>query len=230
MPRILLIEDENDLRDLVSWNLSKDGFETTGAATGEDGLAQAVRAAESGTPYSLILLDWMLPKMSGLEVCRALRAHPKAKATPIVMLTARGEETDIVRGLEAGADDYVTKPFSPKVLIARVQAVLRRTQPADTDAPLRAGKTTLDPACHQVTVDGTTTPLLTGGEFRFLRLLMTRPGRVYTRQQIIDAVHDGFAAVTDRSVDAMAVQLRRKLGADNDLIETVRGVGYRLKA
>ncbi len=229
MPRILIIEDESDLRELVAWHLTKDGHETASAASGEDGLALASREAEGKRPFSLILLDWMLPKMSGLEVCRALRQNAKTQPIPVVMLTAKGEETDIVRGLEAGADDYVTKPFSPKVLLARVQAVLRRSQAPDADAILKAGKITLDPACHLVKAGGAEANL-TIGEFKFLRLLMTRPGRVYTRQQIIDAVHDGIAAVTDRSVDAMAVQLRRKLGGHSEAVETVRGVGYRLKS
>ncbi len=229
MPRILIIEDEADLRELVAWHLTKEGFETASAASGEEGLTLAVREAEAGRPFSLVLLDWMLPKMSGIEVCKTLRQNAKTAALPVLMLTARGEETDIVRGLEAGADDYVTKPFSPKVLVARAQAVLRRTQPVDAEAPIRAGKITLDPARHEVTAAGLSVTL-TSGEFKFLRLLLTRPGRVYTRTQIIGAVHDGFAAVTDRSVDAMAVQLRRKLGAHGDVVETVRGVGYRLKA
>ena len=172
----------------------------------------------------------MLPSMDGLEVCRILRSDRQTCHVPIVMVTAKGEETDIVTGLELGADDYVTKPFSPKVLIARIRAVLRRKtkQPKDDQAAIRIEELLIHPGRHEVTIQGEPVAL-TLTEFEFLHLLARRPGWVYTRNQIVDAVRGDEYPVTERSVDVHIVGLRRKLGSYGKYIETVRGVGYRFK-
>ena len=231
MPAILIVEDEQDLLELLRYNLARDGYEVHTATTGEDALEVARRE-----PINLILLDLMLPTMDGLEVCRRLKSRKQTAALPIIMLTARGEEADVVRGLEAGADDYITKPFSPRILLARMQAVLRRAEherehipgAAGPAATIRVGEVSIDPERHEVMVAGQSVSL-TAAEFRLLTLLAGRPGRVFTRQQIIDAIHDGMAAVTERSVDVLIVSLRRKLGEAGHRIDTVRGVGYRFK-
>ena len=225
--RILVVEDEQDLQDLLRYNLSREGFNVTVSGSGEE----AIRIVQDGAP-DLIVLDLMLPGMDGLEVCRTLKSDRATSMIPVVMLTAKGEEADVVVGLEMGADDYVTKPFSPRVLMARLKAVLRRPA-ADAektpDSPsLRINRLQITPDRHEVRVDGEAVDL-TATEFRLLYLLAKKPGRVFTRQQIIDALHEGFAAVTDRSVDVQVVSLRRKLGPIGDDIQTVRGVGYRLK-
>jgi two-component system phosphate regulon response regulator PhoB len=221
---ILLVEDERDLLELLKYNLDRDGYQVLTAETGEAGLKQVRQ-----NPPDLILLDLMLPAMDGLEVCRSLKARPETAHIPVIMLTARGEETDVVAGLDLGADDYITKPFSPKILMARIKAVLRRAQTDQEDRrTLEAGGVTIDLDRHEVTTEGESVEL-TATEFKLLSLLVSRPARVFTRQQIIDAVHEGFAAVTDRSVDVQVVALRRKLGDAGKRIETVRGVGYRFK-
>ncbi|MFW6060096.1 MAG: response regulator [Phycisphaeraceae bacterium] len=225
---ILVVEDEQDLLELLRYNLEREGYDVRVATTGEDALTRAAEA----TPQ-LILLDLMLPAMDGLAACRALRRRPATAAVPIIMVTAKGEEGDIVRGLEIGADDYITKPFSPRVLLARMQAVLRRAEterdtPAANDHIIEAHDIRLDPQRHEVLAAGQAVEL-TATEFKLLALLARRPGRVYTRQQIIESIHDGAAAVTDRSVDVQVVALRRKLGAPGANIETVRGIGYRFK-
>lgn len=222
--RILLVEDERDLLELLKYNLDREGYLVSTAETGEDGL-KLVRKQ----PPDLILLDLMLPSMDGLEVCRSLKSRPDSATIPVIMLTAKGEESDIVAGLELGADDYITKPFSPRILMARIKAVLRRGQDQDEERrALEAGGVHIDLDRHEVLVGGE--PIdLTATEFKLLILLVSRPARVFTRQQIIDALHEGFAAVTDRSVDVQVVALRRKLKASGKRIETVRGVGYRFK-
>lgn len=226
---ILIVDDERDIGALVEYNLQKEGFATTYAATGEAALA----AARSRLP-DLVVLDLMLPGVDGLEVCRRLKADAATRDAPIIMLTAKGSEADIVAGLELGASDYVTKPFSPRVLIARVKAVLRRGGPeADASAALHVGPLTIHPGKHEVTSSEGLVPL-TAAEFRILHFLARRPGWVFTRQQLVDAAQgdDAYVAdrfVTDRSVDVHIVSLRRKLGPDGAMIETVRGVGYRLK-
>jgi two-component system, OmpR family, phosphate regulon response regulator PhoB len=222
-PSLLIVEDEVDLLEVLRFSLSREGFTVRTAENGED----AIRLVRQERP-DLMVLDLMLPTIDGLAVCRAIRSTEQTREVPIVMLTARGEEADIVRGLEAGADDYVTKPFSPKVLLARIQAVLRRSaqQPGEGVGVVQAGGVRLDPDRHEVTAEGKRVDL-TATEFNLLRLLASRSGRVYTRQQIIDSLHDGLAAVTDRSVDVQVVSLRRKLGAAGQLVQTVRGVGYR---
>lgn len=223
--KVLVVDDEEDILELVEYNLAKNGFQVTCVTSGED----AMKTARAQMPDTVVL-DLMLPGTDGLEVCRALKADSKTKSIPIVMLTAKGEEQDIVAGLEMGADDYVTKPFSPKVLIARVKAVLRRRgiEPASDDASLQFEGLVINPGRHEVLVDGEQTTM-TFTEFKILHMLARRPGWVYTRGQIVDGVQGQDVAVTDRSVDVHIVSLRRKLGAYAELIETVRGVGYRFK-
>jgi two-component system, OmpR family, alkaline phosphatase synthesis response regulator PhoP len=229
---VLVVDDEPDILALVEYNLQKEGFSVTCVATGEAALA----TARTRLP-DLIVLDLMLPGVDGLEVCRRLKTDVAAQHIPIVMLTAKGGEADVVAGLELGAADYVTKPFSPRVLIARIKAVLRRGAEAggaDTDAGLHVGTLTIHPGRHQVTASGGRVEL-TAAEFRILHFLARRPGWVFTRQQLVDAAQGDEAFISDRyvadrSVDVHIVSLRRKLGRDGALIETVRGVGYRLKS
>jgi len=223
--RILVVEDEEDIQELVRYNLAKEGFHVDVVSTGED----ALRRAREEMP-NLIVLDLMLPGVDGLEVCKVLKSDPKTQGLPIIMLTAKGEESDIVIGLELGADDYITKPFSPKVLVARARNILRRRNkemPAETSA-VRAGEITIDPLRHSVTVKNQAVDL-TATEFRVLHFLARKPGWVFTRQQIVDAVRGEDYAVTERSVDVQMVGLRRKLGECSDYIETIRGVGYRFR-
>jgi len=220
---VLLVEDERDIRELLRYNLTEHGYKVTCAASGEDG----VDLARSRTP-DVVLLDLMLPTMDGLEVCRQLRRDPGTQAIPVIMLTAKGEERDIVAGLETGADDYVTKPFSPRVLLARIKTVLRRRvqAPADEHATLYRSALAIDPGRHEVRI-GDQSIELTRTEFRILHLLARRPGLVFTRSRIVHGVQGSDVAVTDRSVDVHIVSLRRKLGLYGKQIETVRGVGYR---
>jgi len=226
---VLVVDDERDILELVKYNLDKEGYQVTVVATGEDALA----ATRTKMP-DIVILDLMLPGVDGLEVCRRLKGDPKTRGIPIVMLTAKGDEADVVTGLELGASDYVTKPFSPRVLTARVRAVLRRgNEAADDEATIRIKEMTIHPGRHQVLVKDKPVEL-TATEFRILLFLAKRPGWVFTRQQIVDAaqgddvfVNDRF--VTDRSVDVHIVSLRRKLGCCGAYIETVRGVGYRLQ-
>lgn len=222
---ILVVDDEEDIRELVRYNLTKAGYDVVAAASGEEGLtlAQQVRPA-------LVVLDIMLPGIDGLEVCRKLRADPNLSKTPIVMISALGEEKDIVSGLELGADDYVSKPFSPGVLLARVKSVIRRVgaTPVDVEAPLSIEGLKVNPTRREVHVNNQLVEL-TNTEFKLLHFLMRSPGVVYTRTQIVDGVHGDDYPVTDRSVDVQVVGLRKKLGEIGALIETVRGVGYRFK-
>ncbi len=224
-PRVLVVDDEEDILELVRYNLAKEGLQVECAPTGEE----ALTAASLRHP-DLIVLDLMLPGIDGLEVCRRLKKDSKTASIPVVMLTAKGEEVDIVMGLEMGADDYVTKPFSPRVLSARVRAALRRRSEAvpDTQATLAAGDFVIDPQRHEVLVKGRPVDL-TLTEFRILHHLARQPGYVFTRYQIIEAVRGTDIAVTDRSVDVHIVSLRRKLGPPGDCVETVRGVGYRFR-
>jgi len=223
--RILLIEDEKDIAELVRYNLVKEGYAVTHATTGEEGLRLA-----RAEPPGLILLDLMRPGVDGLEVCRALKRDRASETIPIVMLTAKSEESDIVAGLELGADDYITKPFSPKVLVARVRAVLRRRmRPApQASEAIQVHELAIHPGRHEVRVGGTPVEL-TATEFRLLRLLAGRPGWVFTRNQIVNAVRGEDYPVTERSVDVHIVGLRKKLGQAGEYIETVRGVGYRFR-
>lgn len=224
--KILVIEDEEDILALVHYNLVKAGFRVETATSGEEGLKKARLVLPD-----LIVLDLMLPSINGLEVCRRLRNDKDLADTGIVMMTAKGEDEDIVRGLEYGADDYVTKPFSPQVLTARVKAVLRRKESAREDhggEPIVVHDLTVDPRRNKVTVAGVDLDL-TVSEFKLLSQLAARPGWVFTRSQIVDAIHGEGYAVTDRAVDVMIVGLRKKLGQCGVYIETVRGVGYRFK-
>jgi two-component system alkaline phosphatase synthesis response regulator PhoP len=222
---ILVVEDEESIAELVRYNLAREGYAVQVASSGEEALA-LLRDCHP----ALIVLDLMLPELDGIEVCRRLRRDEATHDIPVIMLTARGEESDIVAGLEAGADDYVTKPFSPRVLLARVGAVLRRRAagtPA-ADAMVQIHGITIHPGRHEVSVEGQRVEL-THTEFRILHLLARRPGWVFTRYQIVDAVHGHDYAVTDRSVDVQIVGLRKKLGDAGNYIETVRGVGYRFR-
>lgn len=223
--KILVVEDEEDILELIRYNMEKSGYNVIEAMTGESALEQ-VRTEHP----ELVLLDLMLPGIDGLEVCKSLKNNPRTRHIPIVMLTARGEESDIVIGLELGADDYITKPFSPKVLIARVKAVLRRrrTTQVDENGIIQRHNLGIDPARHEVLVDGKPVSL-TSSEFRILHTLARKPGWVFTRYQIVEAVHGEGYPVTDRSVDVQISGLRKKLGSAGSNIETVRGVGYRLR-
>jgi two-component system phosphate regulon response regulator PhoB len=223
--RVLVVEDERDIAELLRYNLAKNGYHVMAAFDGEE----ALRVARQ-TPPDLVLLDLMLPGMDGLDVCRALKGDPQTAGIPIVMVTAKGEEADIVTGLELGAHDYICKPFSPRVLIARVRACLRRTrEPADSDSEVVLYlDIVVDPTRHQVRLGGR--PIeLTATEFRLLHFLVRRPGWVFTRTQIIDAVRGDNYSVTERAVDVQVVGLRRKLEPYGEYLETVRGVGYRMR-
>jgi two-component system phosphate regulon response regulator PhoB len=223
--KILLVDDEEDILNLVKYNLEREGYKVETVMTGE----QAVRSARESTP-DLILLDLMLPGMDGLDVCRILKNDKGTGSIPIVMLTAKGEDSDIVTGLELGADDYITKPFSPRILVARVKAVLRReSRTEEGKSPLlKIGVLEIDTARHRVSVNGERTDL-TATEFDILHYLARRPGWVFTRSQIINGVKGDDYPVTDRSVDVQILNLRKKLGDAGDYVETVRGVGYRFK-
>ena len=223
---ILIIEDEEDIRELVRYNLEREKFKVGEAASGEEGLNVAAR-----NKPDLILLDLMLPGKDGMQVCRELKQSDDTRDIPVVMMTAKGEESDIVAGLELGAEDYVVKPFSPKVLVARVKAVLRRKRvepPVSNDDVLKIYDLCIHPGRHEVTVKGK--PIdLTASEFGVLHFLARRPGWVFTRYQIVDAVHGEDYPVTERSVDVQIVGVRKKLGKAGEYIETVRGIGYRFK-
>ena len=223
--KILVVDDEEDILELVRYNLTKEGFNVLCASTGEEGL----NAAKSKLP-DLIILDLMLPGIDGLDVARSLKSEKNTKDIPVIMLTAKGEEADIVTGLELGADDYISKPFSPRILIARVKAVLRRrSKPADDEKDiLEIHDIIIHTGRHEVLVNHI--PIqLTFTEFGILNFLVKRPGWVFTRSQIVDAVKGDDYFVTDRSVDVQIVGLRKKLGSAGKYIETVRGVGYRFK-
>ncbi|MFH1932908.1 MAG: response regulator transcription factor [Pseudomonadota bacterium] len=223
--KILIVDDEEDILELLRFNLLREGYNVSCAASGEE----ALRLAQSEIP-DLLVLDLMLPGIDGLEVTKILKSDSRTKDIPIVMLTAKGEEADIVTGLELGADDYITKPFSPRVLVARVRAVLRRkVKEYKEETPvLRIHDIVIHPGRHEVLINGKPVQL-TLTEFGILEYLARRPGWVFTRNQIVDAVKGEDYYVTDRSVDVQIVGLRKKLGAAGTYIETVRGVGYRFK-
>ena len=223
--QILVIEDEPDIAELLEFNLESAGFRVTKASTGEMGLEKAREANPD-----LILLDLMLPGIHGLDVCRILKADAETSTISIIMLTALGQESDIVKGLETGADDYITKPFSDNVLQARIKSVLRRHQKHSNrgDENVKIGGIQIQPRTREVTV-GDKKPELTFTEFQILYLLATHPGWVFTRYQIIDKIRGDNYPVTDRSVDFQIVGLRKKLGQFGKAIETIRGVGYRFK-
>ena len=226
MKRVLIIEDDKDIVELVRYNLAQEGFQVSSAADGSAGLAQVKKS-----PPDLLLLDLMLPKLAGLDVCKAIRRETELNRLPILMLTARGEESDRVIGLELGADDYVTKPFSPRELVARIKALLRRTETpggAESAKVLEAGELVIDPESYRVTRNGKALPLSTL-EFRLLYFLASRPGKVFTRDQLLDGVWGAERFVTPRSVDACMRRLREKVEADPESpvhLKTLRGAGY----
>jgi two-component system alkaline phosphatase synthesis response regulator PhoP len=224
---IYVVDDEEDILDLVEYNLEKERFLVERFTTGED-LIYQVRQKQP----DLILLDLMLPGIDGLEVCKTLKKDTEYQSIPIIMLTAKGEESDIVTGLELGADDYIPKPFSPRVLIARVKAVLRRKdtgidEPAGSDI-VKIHDIVIHHGRHEVKVDGELVDL-TYTEFSLLYFLAKRPGWVFTRYQIVDALRGEDYPVTERAVDVQIVGLRKKLGKSGKFVETVRGVGYRFR-
>jgi two-component system phosphate regulon response regulator PhoB len=219
--KILIIEDESDVADLLTLNLRKAGFRTSTAADGASGLQKARDARPD-----FIILDLMLPKMSGLEVCKILKGDTATSPIPILMLTAKAEEIDRIVGLEFGADDYVTKPFSPREIVLRIRAILRRGQ-TPTES-LKAGSISIDPARHEVRVNGKQVHL-TSIEFKLLQKLMQRRGRVQDRDRLLNEVWGYEAVIDTRTVDTHVRRLREKLGKAGDVIETVRGFGYRLR-
>jgi two-component system phosphate regulon response regulator PhoB len=222
--QILVVEDESALVEVLRYNLEREGFAVAAAADGE----AALEAIADHKP-DLLILDWMLTHISGLEICRQLRRRPETRDLPIIMLTARGEEADRVRGLEVGADDYVAKPFSPSELLARVRALLRRARPSTTSDLLTYAGVVMDLVSHRVLRDGR--PVHLGPtEYRLLRFLMERPGRVYTREQLLDAVWGRDIYVEARTVDVHIRRLRKALNGpkDTDMIRTVRSAGYAL--
>ena len=226
-PSILVVDDEEDLLELVRFNLAREGYAVTCVATGEE----ALKAVRRDAP-DLIVLDLMLPGIDGLEVCRRLKADPRTRDVPIVMLTAKGEERDVITGLERGADDYITKPFSPRVLSARVKALLRRRESdrhADGEGTVEIDELVIHPGRHEVRLAGKPVEL-TYTEFALLHFLARRPGWAYTRTQIVDAVKGEDYPVTERSVDVQVAGLRKKLGDHARYVETVRGIGYRFRA
>ena len=224
LPRVLVVEDEPAIAELVCVNLRHNGFTPVWVDDGE----KAQREIDAMLP-DLILLDWMLPGRSGLELARRWRADARTRAIPILMLTARGDEPDKVAGLDAGADDYITKPFSTQELLARIRAVLRRRAPEKTDEAVRLGALLLDPGTHRVSWQGE--PLKLGPtEFKLLHYLMTNPERVHSRAQLLDRVWGDHVFIEERTVDVHVKRLREALGAAGALVETVRGAGYRITA
>jgi len=223
-PHILVVEDEPPLLEVLRYNLENEGYRVSVATDGTDVLTRI-----HNEPPDLVILDWMLPQLSGIEVCRQIRTDPDAKDTPIIMLTARGEEADRVKGLVSGTDDYVVKPFSPTELLARVKAVLRRSVSSSPDETLMHGDLVMDLAAHLVTRGGR--PIRLGPtEFRLLRVFLKRPGRVFSREQLLDLAWGRDIYLEPRTVDVHIRRLRKALNAidDEDVIRTVRGAGYAL--
>ena len=225
-PYILIVEDEASLITLLRYNLEKEGFEVGEAVDGEEALFMLCERRPD-----LVVLDWMLPSLSGIEVCRRIRRAPEIKNLPVLMLTARGEETDRIRGLDSGADDYIVKPFSPSELIARIRAVLRRLRPALSEEVIIYHDIRMDLAAHKVTRDG---QLIHLGptEFRLLRHFLEHPGRVFSREQLLDSVWGQDVYLESRTVDVQVRRLRQALNSGDrpDLIRTVRSAGYSLDA
>jgi two-component system phosphate regulon response regulator PhoB len=220
---ILVVEDEHDIRDLLVATLRREGYLVRAASNGDEALA-----ALRDTPPDLVLLDLLLPGVDGAEICRRLKSRPTTRGIPVIMLTARGSDGDILAGLELGADDYVTKPFSTRVLAARIRTVLRRAGAVLRDEIITVGAVRIEVGCRLVTCAGTTCNL-TATEFALLVLLARRPGWVLTRDQIINSIRGDDYPVTERSVDVQVLGLRKNLGPCGALVETVRGAGYRLR-
>lgn len=223
-PHILVVEDEDALATLLQYNLEKEGYQVSVAGDGEE----AMMLVEENSP-DLVLVDWMLPKVSGIEVCRRLRGRQETRNVPIIMLTARGEEADRIRGLDTGADDYVVKPFSMTELFARIRAVMRRIRPGLADDQVRCGDIVIDRVAHRVRRDGSEVHL-GPTEFRLLDYLMQYPGRVFSREQLLDAVWGSDVYVEARTVDVHIGRLRKALNnaGEGDPIRTVRSAGYAL--
>ncbi|MGQ9505887.1 MAG: response regulator [Thermogutta sp.] len=222
-PRILVVEDDPQIQELVGYNLGKEGFVVLPALSAES----ALKLLEE-QPVDLVILDLMLPGMDGMTFCRRIKGQSKTQDIPVIMLTAKSEEGDIVAGLEIGADDYIPKPFSPRLLIARVRAVLRRSSSTVDEECYTTGSLTIDRSRHEVRCEGHVVPV-TPTEFAILDVLASHPGRVLSRAEIAESVHGEPFVTTDRAVDVHIAALRRKLGSAGHLIETVRGVGYRLR-
>lgn len=222
--KIIVVEDEVDILELLQFNLSREGFKVTTSRDGEDGLQKIRKEAPD-----LVILDLMLPSIDGIEVCRRMKADPVCRNIPVIILTAKSEESDVILGLGVGADDYITKPFSPKELVARVRAVLRRSNPKNeqltADRIVRGG-VTIDPSRHEVTVDDVPVTF-TATEFRLLHFLASHPGIVFTRDHLLSRAIGEDAVVIDRNIDVHIRSIRKKMGPHRDLIETIRGVGYR---
>ncbi len=224
--KIVVIEDEDDILEVIAYNLKREGYEVITSTSGEDGLEKIEKASPQ-----LVVLDLMLPEIDGIELCRKLKSDPLTQSIPVIMVTAKGEETDIVLGLGVGADDYITKPFSPREMVARVKAVLRRSRSKpETDRRDRIAfeGIVIDPQRHDVKVDGESI-LLTATEFRLLHFLASHPGRVFTRDHLLARVIGEEAIVIDRNIDVHVRAIRKKLGPRRDVIETIRGVGYRFR-
>ena len=221
---ILVIEDEPDILEVIEYNLAREGYKVKTARDGDDGLKRARRDSPD-----LVLLDVMLPGVDGIEVCKQLKRDPITRAIPVMMVTAKGEESDVVLGLGVGADDYITKPFSPRQLVARVQAVLRRgplKEESGQGERVVRGPIVIDLARHEATIDGKS-EVLTPTELRLLHFLASHPGRVFDRAHLLSRVIGEDAIVTDRNIDVHIRSIRLKLGRHRELVETVRGVGYR---
>ena len=221
--RILIIEDDRDIAELIRYNLEREHFDAEVRADGREGLERALEF-----PPDLIVLDLMLPSLGGLAICKSLRAHPPTAEVPVLILTAKSEEADRIMGLEAGADDYLTKPFSPRELLLRIRAILKRGLPAAGAAPVSFGILTLDPQRFRLTVAGDEVRL-TALEFKLLQYLVTHRGHVITRDVLLDQVWGYQAALTTRTVDTHVKRLREKLRDAGAYIETIRGVGYRCR-
>jgi two-component system phosphate regulon response regulator PhoB len=221
-PLILIVEDEAPLVTMLRYNLEREGFQVCEAGDGEEALVQIAERRPD-----LVLLDWMLPLVSGIEVCRRIRRSPETRSLPVVILTARGEETDRVRGLDSGADDYVVKPFSPSELVARLRAVMRRAQPSAAQDVLQFADVEVDTAAHRVSRGGRAIHL-GPTEFRLLRYLIAHPGRVFSREQLLDAVWGHDVYVEARTVDVHIRRLRKALNTGDavDVVRTVRSAGY----
>ncbi len=227
---ILIVEDDENIQQLVGYNLAKAGFSVLYAENGEQALASVKR----DSPH-LVVLDIMLPSLNGFEVCKILRKDPQTRTLPIIMLTAKGEENDVTAGLDLGADDYITKPFSPKILVSRIKAALRRREELSAEEGgepkgglIKIHDIVIDPKRYEVEAAGAPVAL-TVTEFSILDLLARRPGWVFSRQQIIDGVRGYDYVITPRAVDVQVFGLRKKLGVSGECIETVRGIGYRMK-
>ena len=225
MPKenILIVEDDEDIVEMIAYNLKKEGFRTSSVLNGED----AVDRIMNDQP-DIVLLDLMLPRMDGLEVCRTIRSRKETAHIPVIMLTAKSQEIDKILGLEIGADDYVTKPFSPRELIARIRAVLRRSRTVVPDKIIKAGPLVIDALKHRVSVSGETVKL-TATEFKILEYLARSPGEVLSRENILNYVFDYKSDIYDRTIDTHIKTLRKKLGTAREYIETIRGIGYRFR-